>query len=73
MAVLLFKPADCGELYDAIIELYLKIFSFKKRLKYAGMQVSKHKEMQAFKYTSIQVYKYTSIQVYKYTSMQGCK
>ncbi|OYX25206.1 MAG: hypothetical protein B7Z06_07655 [Flavobacteriales bacterium 32-35-8] len=81
MAVLLFKLADCGEIYDAIIELYLKIFSFKKRLKYAGMQVSKHKEMQAFKYTSIQVYKYTSIQVYKYTSiqvykytsMQGCK
>ena len=55
MAVLLFKPADCGEIYDVIIELYLKIFSFKKRLKYAGMQVSKHKEMQAFKYTSIQV------------------
>ena len=55
MAVLLFKLADSGEIYDAIIELYLKIFSFKKRLKYAGMQVSKHKEMQAFKYTSIQV------------------
>lgn len=51
MAVLLFKPADCGEIYDVIIELYLKIFSFKKRLKYAGMQVSKHEEMQAFKYT----------------------
>jgi hypothetical protein len=26
-AVLLVTPADCGEIYDAIIELYLKIFS----------------------------------------------
>jgi hypothetical protein len=71
--VLLFKPADCGELYDAIIELYLKIFSFKKRLKYAGMQVSKHEEIQAFKYTSIQVYKYASMQVCRDSSMQACK
>ena len=70
--MLLFKPADCGELYDAIIELYLKIFSFKKRLKYAGMQVSKHEEIQAFKYTSIQVCKYASMQGFKYASMQVC-
>lgn len=66
MAVLLFKPADCGEIYDAIIELYLKIFSFKKRLKYAGMQVSKHEEMQECKYASMQVFRCASLQVFAY-------
>lgn len=30
IAVLLVTPADCGEIYDAIIELYLKIFLRRK-------------------------------------------
>jgi hypothetical protein len=78
---LLVTPADCGEIYDVIIELYLKIFYFKKKLKYAGVQVSKHEEMQAFKYANMQVCRNASskylwpacLQAFRYASLQAYK
>jgi hypothetical protein len=73
----LVTPADCREIYDVILELYLKIFSFKKKLKYAGVQVSmrkcRHSSMQICKFGGMQAGKYLGLQACRHSDMQACR